>query len=61
LAFARLQRARTEGDLPKDVDPGDFAKYIYTIWTGLAVQAASGASRSELSRVIELALKGMPF
>jgi AcrR family transcriptional regulator len=53
----RLQRARHDGDLPKTVNPTDLAKYIGTIWTGLAVQAASGASRSELSRVIELALQ----
>jgi AcrR family transcriptional regulator len=57
----RLQRARNEGDLPKSVNPAELAKYICTVWTGLAVQAASGASRSDLSRIIELALKTMPF
>jgi AcrR family transcriptional regulator len=57
----RLQRARHDGDLPKTVNPTDLAKYIGTIWTGLAVQAASGATRSELSRIIDLALKTMPF
>lgn len=57
----RLQRARNEGDLPKSVNPADLTKYICTVWTGLAVQAASGSSRSELSHIIELALKTMPF
>lgn len=57
----RLQRARNEGDLPNSVNPADLTKYICTVWTGLAVQAASGASRSELSRIIALALKTMPF
>lgn len=57
----RLQRARNEGDLPKTMSPADLAKYICTVWTGLAVQAASGASRSELSRIIELALKTVLF
>src|SRR5262245_59506289 len=56
----RLQQARNEGDLPKIVNPTDLTKYICTVWTGLAVQAASGASRSELSRIIDLALKTMP-
>jgi AcrR family transcriptional regulator len=53
----RLQRAQRHGDLPKTANPTDLAKFIGTVWTGLAVQAASGASRSELSRVIELALQ----
>jgi AcrR family transcriptional regulator len=57
----RLQRARSEGDLPKTVNPTDVTKYICTVWTGLAVQAASGASRSELSRVIALALNTLSF
>jgi len=57
----RLQRARHDGDLPKTVNPTDLAKYIGTLWTGLAVQAASGATRSELSRIIDLALKTMLF
>ena len=57
----RLQRARNQGDLPKNVSPADLTKYICTVWTGLAVQAASGAPRSELTRVIELALETMPF
>jgi AcrR family transcriptional regulator len=57
----RLQRARHEGDLPKSVNPADLTKYICTVWTGLAVQAASGSSRSDLSHIIELALKTMLF
>src|SRR5262245_2265465 len=49
----RLERARNEGDLAKKVNPADLTKYICTVWTGLAVQAASGAPRSELTRIIE--------
>jgi AcrR family transcriptional regulator len=56
----RLQRARNEGDLPASVNTADLAKYICTVWTGLAVQAASGASRWELTRIIQLALKTIP-
>src|SRR5262245_55434790 len=55
----RLQRARHQGELPKALNPTDLGKYICTVWTGLAVQAASGASRTELSHIIELALKTM--
>src|SRR5579863_9970793 len=32
-----LQRARREGDLAKDVDSGDLARYLSTVLSGLAV------------------------
>jgi hypothetical protein len=57
----RLQRARKEGDLANDVDPGDLARYISTVLTGLAVQAANGSTRAEMTRLVEMALRSMPF
>jgi len=56
----RLQRARGEGDLAKDVDPGDLARYISTLLTGMAIQAANGSTRAEMTRLVELALRSMP-
>jgi len=53
----RLERARREGDLPKDVSPGDLASFIATVLRGMAVQAKSGASRQALRRVAEMALR----
>ena len=57
----RLQRARTEGDLAKDVNPGDLARYISTLLTGLGVQAANGSTRAEMARVVDMVLGSMPF
>jgi AcrR family transcriptional regulator len=57
----RLQRARAEGDLAKDVNPGDLARYISTVITGLGVQAANGSTKAEMARVVALALRSMPF
>jgi AcrR family transcriptional regulator len=57
----RLQRARAEGDLAKDVNPGDLARYISTVLTGLGVQAANGSTKTEMARVVDLALRSMPF
>lgn len=57
---ARLARACDEGDLPKDVDPADLARYLMTVGQGTAMRAQSGASRAELMRVVTLALKGWP-
>lgn len=57
---ARFQRAVAEGDLSADTDPADLARYVTVVMHGMAVQAASGASRKELQRVVELALKQWP-
>lgn len=56
----RLEQARSEGDLPVDSDPVDLALYVTTIIHGMSVQAASGATRDELQRVIETAMRAWP-
>ena len=60
LLRARLERARREGDLARDANPADLARYISTIAQGLAVQAAGGASRKQLNRVVDVALHAWP-
>jgi AcrR family transcriptional regulator len=57
----RLQQARKEGDLAKEVNPGDLARYVSTLITGLGVQAANGATKADMTRVVEMALRSMPF
>jgi AcrR family transcriptional regulator len=57
----RLQLARREGDLAKDVDPGDLARYISTVVTGLGIQSANGATRAEMTRLVDMVLRSMPF
>jgi AcrR family transcriptional regulator len=57
----RLEHAKSEGDLPADTDPADLARYVATILHGMAVQAAGGASRSKLQRVVEMALRTLPL
>ena len=56
----RLERARTEGDLPPDADPADLARYISAVLSGIAVQAAGGAGPAELERVARLAMRALP-
>ena len=56
----RLNRARMDGDLPSEANPASLARYIVTIIQGMSVQAASGATRSELHRVIGIALQSWP-
>ncbi len=57
----RLQSAKSEGDLSTDADPADLARYVATILYGMAVQAAGGASRDKLQRVVEMALRTLPL
>lgn len=56
----RLERAKAEGDLPAGAEPAALAGYVATVLEGLAVQAAGGASRKELQRVVEVALRAWP-
>jgi AcrR family transcriptional regulator len=56
----RLERARAEGDLPADADPMALTHYLGTVVCGMAVLAASGATRAELERVIELSMRAWP-
>jgi AcrR family transcriptional regulator len=56
----RFERARAEGDLPAGADPKQLTHFIGTVVCGMAVLAASGTTREELERVIELAMRAWP-
>jgi AcrR family transcriptional regulator len=56
----RFERAVAEGDLASDASPGDLARFVMTLMHGIAVQAASGASRDELQRTVSIALRAWP-
>src|SRR5438552_16399583 len=56
----RLQRAKREGDLPRNADPAELACYVMTVVRGMAVQSASGASPDQLRRVSQVALRAWP-
>jgi AcrR family transcriptional regulator len=57
----RMRRARKEGDLPQDVDPRDLARYVAIVMTGLGIQAANDASKQEMTRAADLALRCLPL
>ena len=56
----RFQRAINEGDLPASADASGLARFVATVTHGLAVQAASGASRKELLCVTDMFLRMWP-
>jgi AcrR family transcriptional regulator len=56
----RFERAVAEGDLPANVKAANLARYVLTVLWGLSVQAAGGASRTQLKEVVQLALRCWP-
>lgn len=53
----RLQQARSDGELPGESQPADFARYLSSVMAGLGIQAANGATKAELRRVAAIALR----
>jgi AcrR family transcriptional regulator len=56
----RFKRAIAQGDLPEASDADALARYVQALNFGLTVQASTGASRTELLRIVEIALKIWP-
>lgn len=56
----RLQRAKAEGDLPKDSSPADLARYLRAVICGMAIQSADGATRKDLQKTAELTMRAWP-
>jgi AcrR family transcriptional regulator len=60
LIHERLKQAQRDGELPTETNLADLARYIATVVHGLGVQAAGGATRRQLQRVAELAMRAWP-
>lgn len=60
LLRKRFARAVSEGELPKDAKPADLARFVATLSNGIAVQAAGGATRGQLMRVVKVAMGAWP-
>ena len=56
----RFERAQSEGDLPRECNAADLARYVAAVNFGLSVQAAGGAKRAELESVVDMALRAWP-
>ncbi|MEN3359780.1 MAG: hypothetical protein V7637_3762 [Mycobacteriales bacterium] len=56
----RLDRAHAAGDLPPGCDPATLTRLVSMLTDGIAVQAASGASRAELTEAVKTALRAWP-
>jgi AcrR family transcriptional regulator len=56
----RLEQARNDGEMPPDLEPKDFARYIMTVLEGMSLRAAGGATRKELHLIADMALRTWP-
>jgi AcrR family transcriptional regulator len=56
----RFKHFQSAGALPADADPDSLARYVVTVAWGMAVEAQSGASRSDLHRTVKQALASWP-
>jgi AcrR family transcriptional regulator len=56
----RFKRAKSEGDLPNDADAADLARFVTAVFQGMTVQAINGASREDLLRLSDTALRIWP-
>jgi AcrR family transcriptional regulator len=56
----RFERAQREGDLAADADPEQLARFVITVGWGMAIDAQSGATRSDLHGTVERALRAWP-
>ena len=60
MLVERFTKAKASGELPDGIEPKDLAGYYMTVLDGMSVRAASGASRDELHKVADLAMRGWP-
>jgi TetR/AcrR family transcriptional regulator, copper-responsive repressor len=56
----RIEAAVEHGDLPKRTDARALALYYSTVLQGMSAQARDGASKSELEKMLDVAMQAWP-
>lgn len=56
----RFERAKAEGDLPKNADPADLARFVTVVVFGMGVLTVCGVGRRDLFKVVDIALRALP-
>ncbi|WP_028936311.1 TetR/AcrR family transcriptional regulator [Pseudonocardia spinosispora] len=60
LLVPRFERAAADGELPDGAAVATLARFVATVASGIAVQAASGVPREDLQRMVEVAVCAIP-
>jgi len=55
----RFLQAQKDGELDPSFNAGDFARFLSSLMAGLGVQAANGAARAEMMRIVDITLQLM--
>ena len=54
-------KARQSGEMLKGINLDDYTQYLSSIIAGLSIQAANGSTKTEHSRIAQLALRHLGF
>lgn len=57
----RLLEARNSGELSKNTNADDYARFISSILAGLSIQAANGSTKTQLERIAQMALRHLGY
>jgi AcrR family transcriptional regulator len=57
----RLLRARKSGELAKEINVDDFTRFLSLMLAGLSIQSANGATKAELKRAAQMALRNLGY
>lgn len=55
----RFLRAQKDGELGHAIQAGDFSRFISSLMAGLGIQAANGATKAEMMRIVNIILRLM--
>ena len=56
----RFARAQADGEIASNVDIVALSRFYSTVLRGMSVEASAGATRNDLEKVIDLAMKAWP-
>lgn len=56
----RIERGKTNGDVPADADSKGLAAFYTTILQGMSIKARDGATESELDEIVTVAMSAWP-
>jgi len=61
IARKRFEQGKKSGELSPETDSVALARYLGTLLQGLCIQAAGGATKAELTKVVDIALRYMGY
>jgi AcrR family transcriptional regulator len=57
----RFLQARKSGELSKEINVDDYTRYLSLMLAGLSIQSANGATKAELKRTSQMALRHLGY